>query len=384
MGIAQDITARKQAKVDLLLSEERLELALQGAELGFWDWDVKTGAVYFSDRWISMLGYERDEIEPHYDQWVRLVHPDDLVRVLPILEAHLAGQSLHYENEHRLLTKDGTWKWVWSSGKVLQRDENGAPLRAAGTHLDISERKALAERLREQQAQLTHAQRLTTAGELAAIVAHELNQPLGAITGYVGAALVEFADTLHAHPRLKNSLDETLRLTYRAADVVRGIRNLVRRVEAEPTPLCLPSILEETLAYVQAELDRCHIQLSVDVPSSLPPIRGDRIQLQQLFLNLVLNAIDAMDRVDADSRHLTLRGAVDRDHAVTISVSDTGPGIASDTLPKLFEPFVTTKENGIGLGLSLCRTIAEAHGGTVTAHPADGQGACFEVILPVG
>lgn len=382
VGIAQDITTRKEAEIRLRESEQRLELALQGAELGLWDWYVPSGAVFFNDRWIEMLGYAREELEPRYEQWVKLVHPDDLVRVTPVLEAHLAGHTAHYEIEHRLLTKDGTWKWVWSSGKVLARDAAGRPLRAAGTHLDISERKELEERLREQHAQLAHAQRLTTAGELAAIIVHELNQPLGAISSYVGAAQLEFADLLNANPSLREILTETLRLTHRASGIVRSIRDLVRQHDHQSVPLNLGAILEESFAYVQREFDSRQIRSAIDVPCSLPAVRGDRIQLQQLFLNLFLNAMDAMSEVDGRTRQLTVRVAVVAGNILKVSIIDTGPGIASNVIPRVFEPFVTNKTNGIGLGLSLCRSIAEAHGGRIRAHSVQGQGACFEVLLP--
>ena len=144
----------------------------------------------------------------------------------------------------------------------------------------------------------------------------------------------------------------------------------------------LGAILQGSLAYVQREFDRRQIRAALKIPSSLPAVRGDRIQIQQLFLNLLMNAMDAMDEVDESTRQLTVKVAVLAGDVMKVSIIDTGPGVASNVIPRLFEPFVTNKTHGIGLGLSLCRSIAEAHGGRIMAHSVKGQGACFEVLLP--
>ena len=376
--------ARQASLVALRQSEERLKLALRGAALGLWDWNIQTGEVFYSDRWIDMLGYLREELASDYAQWERLVHPDDLPVVLTTLQAHLTGETPYYEVEHRLLTRAGGWKWVWSSGSVWQRDAAGLPLRAAGTHQDISLRKELEERLSQQQAMLTHAQRVTIAGELAATIVHELNQPLGAISGYIGAASLEFAELLAVTPALNEALNETLRLTQRAANVVRSIRDLVRRREFEKEPVDLAGVLGEILRYLHGELIRRSIRLKNRVlPSGLPCVRGDRIQLQQLFLNLIVNALDAMMDVEPTQRCLTLQAVVHPGRSITVRVRDTGSGFAPGIADKLFQPFLTTKPDGIGLGLSLCRTIVQTHGGSIAAMPERGSGACFEVTLPL-
>lgn len=382
-GTSSNITERKQADQLLRLSEQRLELAMMGADLGLWDWNMETGVVFFDDRWASMLGYNQEEIFPRYDGWARLVHPEDLPRVREILDAHLRGNTPFYEVEHRLRTKSGEWKWVLSRGKVIERDMNGTPRRAAGTHMDISTRKDLEDLLRQQQDALSMAQRVTTAGELSATMAHELNQPLAAIENYVGAALLGYSGVLSAHPELKQILDETLRLTRRAAEVVMGIRNLFRKRELNKEWLDLNAFMEGTLLLVSAELIRRRIKLVKKIRLPLPSIWGDRVLLQQLFLNLMRNAMEAMDQVEPGRRILTLRAMASGNRGIVISIGDTGPGITPEAQARIFEPFVTTKQNGIGLGLSICRTIVQAHNGQLSAQSNAGQGASFDLVLPI-
>lgn len=383
-AVIQDITERKLTEQALQESERRLELALMGAELGSWEWDIISGAMPVDDRWARLFGSNPDDFDPCYEGWVGGLHPDDRERVLESMNAHLLGRLPFYEAEYRfLIPSTGQWKWVAARGRVLQRDTAGEPLRAAGVYRDISERKAMEERLREQQEKLIHAQRLTTAGELAAMVAHEINQPLGAIANYLGGAGLRFGEVLAANPGLAEVINEALRLSTRASEVVKGIRGLVRRQDQQGESLAVSALIEDCLLLVQAELRRRHVRLVLEVAPNLPSLWGRRVHLQQLVLNLMVNAMEAMESCDSDGRELRLRAESVGADGIELTFSDSGVGFANDMVANLTEPFVSTKPEGIGLGLSICRTIVEAHGGHISAESEPGRGATFRVWLPV-
>jgi PAS domain S-box-containing protein len=378
-----NISIRKKALESLRHSEERLELAMLGAELGWWDWDIQTGEAAFSGHWATMLGYSLEEIQPTLEAWERLVHADDLPMVKHAVIDNLDAKTPFFEIEYRLLTKNKAWKWTLGRGKVVTRDADGKPMRVTGIDMDISSRKDLEERLRQRQEELYYAQRLTAAGELTAIVAHELNQPLGAINNYVGGALLRYRELLSANPSLAEVLEQTLRLTQRAIAVIHGIRVLVRKQESKLEWVSLAAVTEDVFIPLRTELSNKQIRVSLDIPPSLPPLWCEKVHLQQLLLNLILNAIQAMDAPNCVERKLKLCALVNANHKLEITVSDTGPGIAPEIAARLFEPFVSTKAEGIGLGLSICRTIAESYGGYLSARSVPGQGTAFDVFLPL-
>ena len=277
----------------------------------------------------------------------------------------------------------------------LRRDGSTFPIEIAvgefdngGRHFtgfirDITDRKRLEERLRQHRAELLHAQRLSTAGELAAMMAHELNQPLGAMGNYLGGVTLRFKSLLEANPALGEAINEALRLSVRAAEVVRGIRDLVNRRESGRAWVDIGTLIAETLALVRPELMRRAIKLSVTVAPSLPKLLGQRVHLQQLLVNLVLNAMEAMELTPDPGRELRIEAKLTAGHDLAITVADTGTGFKEDVAERLFDPFMTTKPEGIGLGLAICRTIVESHGGGISARSAPGKGAEFRVILPI-
>jgi signal transduction histidine kinase len=232
--------------------------------------------------------------------------------------------------------------------------------------------------------ELAHAGRLATAGELTAAIAHEVNQPLGAILANVDAAEM-LLDSGHARPEeLRQILADLRRDDLRANDVVRRLRALLAKQEMMREPLDLNAAIAEVLRLLETEARRRHVALAVEFDGGLPRILGDRVHLQQVLLNLIINAMDAMAETPADLRSVLVRTARDGHGRVEVSVTDRGHGIAPERLPRLFESFFTTKQRGMGLGLSIARSIVEAHGGRIWATSGDQGGATFRFTLPHG
>jgi two-component system sensor kinase FixL len=247
---------------------------------------------------------------------------------------------------------------------------------------DVTAATAAREELHQAQSALAHAGRVATLGELSASIAHEVNQPLAAIITNGEAALRWMG---RAEPDLGEAQDALKRVIQdgeRASEVIRRIRALTRKTEQNRTRLDLNAVIEESLALVGREIAGHGVALSLDLDPALPPVEGDRIQLQQVLINLLLNALQAMDAVAPDARRLALRSFADEGGNTCLAVVDSGPGFDAETQAKLFSAFFTTKPAGMGMGLSICRSIVEAGGGRIWATRNDGAGATFHVLLP--
>jgi two-component system sensor kinase FixL len=383
LGVALDISERRRVEQSLRVMQERLAAATQAAELGVWDWNVATGEVSYSDRWQSMLGYEPGEIEPHYRSWEGLLHVDDRPRVLDELAAHLAGRSPDYAVEMRLRTKGGDWKWVLASGKVVLRDAGGKPLRMTGTHLDISARKAAEELARQHSEQLAHVSRVSTIGEMASALAHEMAQPLSAILYYARGTTARMRrDGTPAH-EIAAVFDKISRQAARAGEFIRQIKAFVRN--ARPTHvLCDANVpVIDAVALAEPLIRQNGIDLRLDLARSLPPVVMDKIQIEQVLLNVIRNAVEAMERLPRAGRRIQIQTTQTPDQLICYRVSDAGPGIPSEAAARVFEPFYTTKPGGTGLGLSISRSIIEAHDGTLRIQSSECDGTVVWFTLPI-
>lgn len=391
--------------------EERLRLLLDVTDDGFWDWNLETGEVWLSDRWRGMLGYLPGEAGLHPRNWEKLVHPDDIAGVARALERHLAGSAPLCEAEHRVRHRDGRWIWVLGRGKVVSRDPKGRPLRAVGTHRDISRRKAEegappADRVDIAGAQpqagtpfptgtaatpAMRASSLVGMGAMAAGLVHELNQPLSAIANYAAAAeqilsqaTSGTASDARAIHHARRCIGDAASQAIRAGDMVRRLREVVGRAESNPTRLPPGRIVAEAAADARSSLPAerqgaAGIELRTAVSAAARDILGDADQLRLVLRNLIRNAAEAMEgsierRVEITAR--AVKGGVE------FSVADTGPGIAPSVLPRLFQPIASAKPGGMGVGLAICRALVEAHGGRIWAASRKGGGAVFRFVIP--
>jgi PAS domain S-box-containing protein len=506
-----------ESETRLRVAEERLRLALDGTEEGPWDWNVATGDIWFSDRWLEMHGYARDEIPPDISAWTSLLHPEDGARVADVLDAHLAGRTPAYACEYRLRKGNGDWQWILCRGKVVARDAEGRALRMVGTHQDVTRRKLAEEALAESEARLRSlvegvedhaivmldchgrvaswnggAERITgwppaaalhqpfeqvfaaraggpgdaatlladarqaglarhagrfrrhdgtpfeaeatvtllqdadggcrgfavvarditarreaegrllqlqaeamrscrigAMGALAAGLAHELNQPLGAISNYAMAARMAVRRAAGGDPqaalRAEQGLDRIAAQALRAGDIIRRLRASLGSAEGEPATIPVRDLVERT---AQDALALLHVDtggalafaLQTEVAPDTAELFGEAGQIQLVLTNLLRNAAEAVQH--APERRVTLgaRRAAG-EPGVELYVADTGPGLAPGALTRLFEPFQSRKPAGMGIGLAICRTIVEAHGGRIWAEAGEG-GTVFRLVIP--
>ncbi len=302
--------------------------------------------------------------------------PQDDIRATLLRDGRWEGELVH-------TTKDGA-HIVCASRWSLQTDERGRPVAALETNTDVTAQRQSQEALNTAQSALAHAMRVATLGELTASIAHEVNQPLAAIVTNGEAALRWLGRAEPDLQEARDALERVIKDGRRASEVIRRIRSLSRKGEQKKAPLDIDEVLDESLALVQRELSGRGIAVHRGLAGDLPPVSADRIQLQQVFINLIMNAIQAMDSVARTERTLALSSFVGEDGAVNVQVRDSGPGLDGEAEKHLFNAFFTTKSSGMGMGLSICRSIVEAHDGRIWAKRNDGSGMTFQLSIPAG
>jgi two-component system, cell cycle sensor histidine kinase and response regulator CckA len=384
LGTVMDITERRRAEEALSESEERLNMALTGAELGMWDWSVPTGAIVINDRWAEMLGYHREDVEPHLSSWEKLVHPDDAALVLASLTDYLEGGASFYQAEYRMLAKSGEWKWIYDTGKIMSRDKSGRPLRAVGIHLDITQRKYLLELAVQQE-------RLAAVGQLSAGIAHDFNNTLTSILGFTELLY----DSCEIPESARKYLEIIISSGQRAATLIRQMLDFSRKSIRSPKLLDLALLLKEVVKFLQRAIPET-ITVRLEIAPGDYLVQADPAQIQQIVTNLALNARDAMpsggdllvvlSRVEltGEERCATCDQPIVGGWA-SLTITDTGSGISPTILPKIFEPFFTTKEvgKGSGLGLSQVHGIVKQHDGHLNVQSQPGQGTTFTIYFPL-
>jgi two-component system sensor kinase FixL len=286
--------------------------------------------------------------------------------------------------EYRLRRFDGEYRWVLDNG-VPRFEADGSFLGYIGSCIDITERKQAESELQLQRQELAHVNRVSTMGELAASRAHELNQPLTAILSNAQAAQRFLAADPANVKELVEILEDIVKDNSRAGEVIKRMRTLAKKEPLEFAPLDIGAVISDVVLLTHSDAILHNVRVALEIDPTLPPVRGDRVQLQQVLLNLLLNAFDAMSSCPADEREITVRAAPERAHALRVAVRDRGTGLRGDDLDKIliFQPFYTTKADGLGMGLSISRSIVEAHGGRLWAENNPDGGATFYFTVPV-
>ncbi len=307
------------------------------------------------------------------------MHPEDRDRFSELVEK-ASREKADITADYRIVLSDGTLKHLHVIGHPVL-DENGEVLEYVGTVMDMTERKRAEEALQKAQAELAHVTRAMTMGELASSIAHEVNQPLAAIVTHGNAALRWLAGTPPNLDEVRESVGRIVRDGHRASEVVGRVRALFRKAATAKERFNINGLIRDVLALVPGELHRNRVRLRTELATGLPPVMGDRVQLQQVLLNLIINGIEAMSTVSDRQRELIIRSQRHEPDGVLVAVEDSGVGIEAQNTAQIFDAFFTTKPEGLGMGLSISRTTVEAHGGRLWATPNDGQGATFKFTL---
>lgn len=377
-GYLRDITERKTAEVELKRSEAFLKEAQHISSIASFSWRVAANQI----KWSEQI-YRIFEFDPRETVTLELigtrVHPDDMPMLFDMIERAQSDAS-DFEYEHRLLMPDGSVKFVHLVAHG-HSDESGN-IEYIGAVQEVTERRLAEEALDKVRSELSHVSRVASLGALTASIAHEVNQPLSGIITNASTSL----KMLSAEPPNVEGALETARRTIRdgnrAADVIKRLRALFSRKVGQIEAVDLNEAAREVIALSSSELQRRQASLRVELAGDLPPVAGDRVQLQQVILNLLLNAADAMTGVEGRSRQMSLRTEILKDGDVRLSVRDSGDGFDPASAGRLFDAFFTTKASGMGIGLSISRSIVEAYNGRIEAQLNEGPGATFSFTLP--
>lgn len=341
--------------------------------------------VYANEQLRAVLGYELDEVRDWTEEFLtNNVHSDDLPRALQaLLDTVGIRDEETQEVEARVRHADGNWRWLHFRTVIFRRAPDGAVRLVLGAANDITDRKSAEDQSRQQQEQLVYVSRLTMLGELATGIAHELNQPLMAVANYAQAALRRVRSDEWSREELTKCLEKTSQQALLAGEIIKRLRRLVSKRPPEQSETDLNDTIRDVVEMVRTEAEGREVHVRLELPEELPRVRADRIQLQQVMLNLVRNGFEAMHGTPSEDRCLTVESRLIDHDSVAVCVRDEGEGCESRHLDRLFEPFFTTKEQGLGMGLSISRSIIESHGGRLTARPNATRGLTFQFTLPI-
>ncbi len=366
--------------------ETKLRRLVEVDIIGIFTWDLEGQIIEANDAFLHIVGYDREDLASGRLRWTDLTPAEWLDRDVRqfVPELKLSGRLQPFEKEY--FRKDGTRVPVLIGIAAFDKECK----QGVAFALDLTERKrAEAEareserRYRELQMELAHANRVATMGQLSASIAHEINQPIAAVIANASAGLRWLGARPPELEQVRQALARIVRDGTRAGEVIARIRALVKKMPPRRELLDINEAIREVISLIQAEMQRNRVGLQTGLADDLPLVPGDRVQVQQVIVNLIVNAVEAMSGASDGPRELTIASGADDSNDVYVEVQDTGPGLDPANLDRLFQSFYTTKPDGIGMGLAISRSIVEAHRGHLSATPNEPRGAVFRLTLPV-
>ena len=374
-----DVTERKRAEDALRRSEANLAEAQRLSKTGSFAWEVTSGKVRWSEEAYRIFEHDPN-VEPTLELVKARTHPDDRSSFVSIIEGVIRERTQNWELEHRIVVPDGRVKNIHvmaHAGEALDR------LEYIGALMDVTDTKQAQEALQQAQAELAHVTRVTTLGELTASIAHEVNQPLAAVVTNAESSLRWLGRNPPELGEARAAVERIIKDAHRASEVIKRIRELATYADPEYSPLDINGAIDETLHLLRRELSLQRVALQLDLAPGLPPVLGDRVQLQQVVINLVMNGVELMAKASERPHQLIIRSRQHDAGEIVVAVQDSGVGIDAEAADRLFVAFFTTKPGGMGMGLSICRSIIEDHDGKLWASGNDGPGATFQFTVPV-
>ncbi len=376
----EDITTRRAIEQSVERTRSLLNEAQEIGNIGNFEVYVPdTGVEFWSPHLHRIFGLDPVHDRLSLERTHAAVHPEDLESYTAQWQSAIAAAGSH-ASDHRIVTPSGAVRHVRSIYNVTPAGEG--KMRIAGTMLDVTAAEQAEEDTRVAQQRMTHVSRLATMGEMAAGIAHELNQPLAAITNYASAAS-RLLVTGDEPENVRLALDQIASQALRAGEIIRRLRSLVQNKETRREPADVNDLVTEVVSFSLSDARLHDVRIRAELTPGMPSLLLDRIQVQQIILNLLRNAIEALAERPLHDREIIVGTARESAESVTISVQDNGPGVPDAVVARIFDPFCTTKDTGTGLGLAISRTIAEAHQGKLVYEPRTGvPGACFVLRLP--
>jgi PAS domain S-box-containing protein len=383
VGAITDITERKRAETALRQTEAYLEEAQRLSHTGSWAWNVaRRENIHWSQEQYRLFGLDPNNDSSSFEAAFKRIHPEDQATFDKVLERAIRERS-DFEVDFRIVLPDGSTKYIRSVGHPVF-SASGELVEFVGTGIDITERRQAEkerERLREVQADLARINRATTMGELTASLAHEINQPITAAATDARTCLRWLAREQPDIGEARESAARMVNAVTRAADIVSRLRQLFKKGAPQTDLVDVSEVIQEMVVLLRSEASRHSVSILTELSEYLPRVVADRVQLQQVLMNLMLNGIEAMQDTKSE-RRLTIRGLVAERGQLLISVTDTGVGISPEQADQIFNAFFSTKAQGTGMGLSISRSIVESHGGRLWATSNSGGGTTFSFALP--
>jgi two-component system, LuxR family, sensor kinase FixL len=360
--------------------EERMRLAVEAVDFGIWIRDLARNEIWATDKCRALFGFaETERLE--LDRILERIYPDDREAVRLVLEKATEGDG-SYESEYRIVLPSGEVRWIGSRSRV-EFDGARKPILVRGISRDITRRKLTDLETQELRKEIALVDRVSMMGQLASALAHEINQPLGAILRNAEAAELFMQNASPDFEEIRAIFADIRKDDERAGNVIDRMRGLLKRQSLDRRPVDVGELVGEVAALLRSDAAARHVKLELAVADHLPRLIGDAVHLQQVLLNLIVNGMDALDGATVKERRVCVTASLDGPDAVEIAVSDSGQGIPADTFTHIFDPFFTTKPKGMGMGLPICRTIIEAHKGRLWAENQVGGGASFRFTLPI-